>query len=191
MCLIACFDRQLRPLPEGHTPSLLPSLAVEWGEMGPRQRPVSSAPHLTYARELHGLEGRFQTVLMDRARFSPAATGANHRKAVARGPAACEPLELHTHRDREIRVVLAGQASFTLEAPFGWATVLCGGGDWIALPPGLPHRCEPSPAQGVDLLRLFSMPDGWAPTPAGRDVPRGLGPWPEVPATRMARAVTA
>jgi cupin superfamily acireductone dioxygenase involved in methionine salvage len=180
MIPIATFDAAFRPTPDDDGPSFLASLGVELGESGPRMRPVSGAAQLTYARELHTLSARFKTVLTDRLRLSPLASPARSRPAAPQPRAAAEPAMMHAHRDREIRIVLAGQACFTLESPAGWATVLCGAGHWIALPPGLPHRCDAHPEQGADLLRLFSMPYGWASNPGGRALPPGWVAWPAV-----------
>jgi 1,2-dihydroxy-3-keto-5-methylthiopentene dioxygenase len=42
----------------------------------------------------------------------------------------------------------------------GWVSVVCEAGDWLALPPGLPHSFEASTCFGVELLRLFAKPGG-------------------------------
>ena len=190
MSLIAFFDHDFRLLPEDQAPCLLSALGVERGALAAPQRPVSSAPQLTHARELQALQSRFHTVLTDRLRIVSASPAGRQRHTPVRHPVGAEPAGLHTHCDREIRVVVAGQACFTLQAPFGWATVVCDARDWIALPAGLPHRCQAHPEHGADLLRMFSLPYGWAPDPMGLEPPGGLAPWP-LPAQQAAARSTS
>jgi 1,2-dihydroxy-3-keto-5-methylthiopentene dioxygenase len=179
MATVAFFDRQARTpferVGSDCAPAALRALDVQTGRWALQQRPVSSTPQLTYARELHALQRRYGTVLTDRLRARPLLL---RRHAVGHESWPELPDE-HTHGDDEVRVVLEGGARFVLRAPGagGWAVIECAAGDWVALPAGLPHAFKSSPAHGVDMLRLFSRPRGWVAERTGAAVPRDLLCW--------------
>lgn len=72
----------------------------------------------------------------------------------------------HTHSDPELRVFVHGRGLFDLPLPQGGrAQLLCEAGEWVALPPGLPHAFDAGREPDVDALRLFVSADGWVSTP--------------------------
>jgi 1,2-dihydroxy-3-keto-5-methylthiopentene dioxygenase len=140
---------------------------------------VSSAPQLTYARELYALQDHVGSVLTDRVRQRPGAQGGDprdhHRLAWP------DQRHEHTHGAPEVRVLLSGQARYVLRAPVlgGWAVLVCEPGDWLALPAGLPHSFEASPTQGVDLLRLHVQAGAWEAERTAALLPQALVRWRE------------
>jgi 1,2-dihydroxy-3-keto-5-methylthiopentene dioxygenase len=162
-------------------PAALWTLGIPSGRWALREAPVSATPQLAYASQLLALQRRFASVMTDHVRVPPRPErgGGPARRGAAADDWAETPHE-HTHDDVELRVVLRGQARVLVRAPAvgGWAELLCEAGDWLALPPGLPHVLQPSPAQGLEMLRLFSRPKGWHAEATGAALPAGLAGWP-------------
>lgn len=127
-------------------------LGIARGRWVLRPNPVSAMAQLTYARELHALEQRWAIVCSDRLLWP---LPRRHP-----GQPEPEPDALHVHDDAELRVVLAGQARYVVVDGDTPLLLDVGPGDWIRLPAGLPHRLLPRPGDRLDLLRLFSRPDG-------------------------------
>ena len=134
---------------------LLAALGIQTGHWAEPIRRVSSVPQLHYARPLDALQRRFDSALTDRIQLRPGPRGALIWP---------EPEGEHAHDECEVRVVLAGWARFIVRTPATGRSVelLAEPGDWIALPPGLPHTLEPSREPRLDMLRLFSRREALA-----------------------------
>ncbi|WP_088285928.1 hypothetical protein [Ideonella sp. A 288] len=162
------FDVDGQPTDDLSDPSdiqrLLHAMGVEAGRWHLRKSPLSATPLLTYAGELCSLERRFGTARTDLAHLRPAAAMSSPRWR--------EAVDLHVHDEVELRVVLQGQLLYTFRDPSraGWAALLIGPGDWLALPAGVAHAVDAGARPHVDLLRLFGAGEGWLPraTPAAR-----------------------
>lgn len=139
-----------------HASASVAALGIEVGRWELAEKPVSSLPQLTYARELNALQQRYGASRTDRVRWRHGQTHADVAKSWP------EPGEEHVHEEREVRVVLEGRVRFIVRAPAlgGFASVSCEAGDWIALPAGVAHACQPSAGRAADMLRLFEGPRG-------------------------------
>jgi len=176
MATVTLFDPAGQAL--GHTlagsaaAQLLRTLGIEAGAWALRAQPLSSVPWLTYARELQAMQRRFGSLRTDRLRRR----GAMTPRDTAGLPKWPEPDAAHSHDDLELRVVLDGAARFVVHAPAagGWVAVDGEAGDWVALPPGLVHAFFDDAARGIDMLRIFTRPQGWRAEPAALPVPPAL-----------------
>jgi hypothetical protein len=146
----------------------LADAGIDAGRWALQSQPVSSAPQLSYARELHALQRRFSTVMTDRVRHRPGPAGGlrGPRGAQSSSPSGLswlEPSNAHVHPEPEVRVFLDGRVLLRVLAGSdgGWLSIACEPGDWLALPSGLPHVMQLGRGEGLDMLRLFSSPGGW------------------------------
>ena len=115
-------------------------------------------PQLSYARELMVLQHAYGIVQTDRLRWPLPRRGHDAGAEV-------EPDALHVHDDVELRVLLVGRVRYIVsDGPVPLLLDLAPG-DWFALPAGLPHRLLPLPGDRLDMLRLFSRPEGWRARP--------------------------
>ncbi len=163
-------------------PAELVGLGVEVGHWALATNPVSSLPHLTYARDLDALQCRVGATRTDRVHWRHGQTRADAARTWR------EPRDEHVHSEPEVRVVVQGQIDFRVRVPGGddVAHILCGPGTWIVLPAGVLHACRPTSASAVEMLRLFqpardAMPGTVSslqhpplPERVGRSLPR---PW--------------
>jgi 1,2-dihydroxy-3-keto-5-methylthiopentene dioxygenase len=194
MATITFHDREgqpLRPPLSGSAAdAALWQLGACSGRWALRSQAVSGTPQLTYARELHALSQRFHSVMTDRVRQRTGAHRADPRDH--HGVAWPEQRHQHVHADSEVRVLLQGSARYLLRSPRvgAWVSVICEAGDWLALPPGLPHSFEASTCFGVELLRLFAKPGGWLTERTASQAPAALLRWDE-PSTAPALAWAA
>jgi 1,2-dihydroxy-3-keto-5-methylthiopentene dioxygenase len=160
MAWISTHDRDGQELASdaaaGLAPAKLAELGIEFGRWELADRAVSSLPQLTYARELNALQRRYGALRTDRVRWRH---GQTHADVAKTWP---EPSDEHVHEEREVRVVLEGSVRFIVRAPAlgGYASVRCEAGDWIALPAGVAHACQPAAGRAADMLRLFDGPRG-------------------------------
>lgn len=166
----------------GDLPAALVSLGLEMGRWAPAAKPVSSLPHLTYARDLDALQCRVGATRTDRVHWRHGQTRADAARSWP------EPREEHTHTEPEVRVVVQGEVDFRVRVPGSEevAHIVCGPGTWILLPAGVPHACRPVSASAVEMLRLFQQareavphtdpacPPAPLPARVGRSLPR---PW--------------
>lgn len=163
-------------------PAALVALGLERGRWASAAKPVSSLPHLTYARELDALQCRVGATRTDRVHWRHGQTRADAARSWP------EPRDEHAHAEPEVRVVVQGEVEFRVRVPGSdeVAHLLCGPGTWIVLPAGVSHACRPASASVVEMLRLFQQAPDAAPRtdlarhppplPArvGRSLPR---PW--------------
>lgn len=156
-------------------PAELVDLGVEVGHWALAANPVSSLPHLTYARDLDALQCRVGATRTDRVHWRHGQTRADAARSWR------EPRDEHTHSESEVRVVLQGQVDFRVRVPGDddVAHILCGPGTWIVLPAGVLHTCRPTSASAVEMLRLFqhardAMPST-DPTFHHPPLPEGVG----------------
>lgn len=172
MARLQLFDLDGQPTDDHSDPAdiqrVLHAMGIEAGRWSLRRTPLSATPLLTYARELCALERRFGTVRTDVAHLRPS--------AAQNAPRWLETVDEHVHDDVEVRVVLQGQLLYTVRMPTrsGWAALLMGPGDWLALPAGVPHAVDAGPRPHVDLLRLFGAGEGWLPRATHAPRPDGL-----------------
>ena len=152
-------------------------LGIAAGRWTPKAQAITQMPQLVHARELHELGQRFGIALTDRVRQRPGSHQSDPRDH--HSVAWPEQRHEHIHDSREVRVLLRGRARYLLRAPAegGWARVVCEAGDWLALPPGLPHSFEASAHAGVDLLRLFERPGAWQAVRTASHAPAALQRW--------------
>lgn len=187
MARIQLFDHDGTPADRPHdadnAAALLCTLGIEAGRWTLRERPVSSTPLLTYARELHTLQRRFGTTRTDHVRTTRSCNAQNDWRELAHE---------HVHDEHEVRIVLDGALQFTLRATAlgGWATLKVEAGDWVALPPGLPHMVDAGSPAHVDVLRLFGSAGGWTARPTRTGRPPRL-PGPEIFTTSPSCALAA
>lgn len=110
------------------------------------------------AAALAALHRRFRVRSADRVRLAPG----DARWPVLRA----RFRQRHTHADHELRVFVRGRGLFDLPLPDGRrAQLLCEAGDWLAVPPGVPHAFDAGREPEFDALRLFSAADGWVSQP--------------------------
>jgi len=130
-------------------------LGVEVGriDVGPAA-PGSVSTQVSDPRALAALQRRFSIRSADRVALRPADPRWPALRAQFR--------RRHTHADHEIRVFVSGRGLFELPGPSGTQVqLLCEPGDWVALPPHIPHAFDAGERPAFDALRLFSQPEGW------------------------------
>lgn len=105
-------------------------------------------------REISELRQRHEVVVSDRVHVRPGdpAWPARREKLL------CE----HTHADFELRIFVDGRGLFQVRLPAVQLVVLCEAGDWLLIPAEVPHRFDGGRLASFDMLRLFSLPLGWA-----------------------------
>ncbi|MBX5467916.1 MAG: cupin domain-containing protein [Firmicutes bacterium] len=67
----------------------------------------------------------------------------------------------HHHSEAEIRLVVDGEADYTLTANGATFTVTLEPGDLIAIPAGVRHAFELTSLRRLKAVRLFQSPEGW------------------------------
>lgn len=71
-------------------------------------------------------------------------------------------------------VFLRGTALVLVRTSAGFTGLLCEAGDWVYLPPGLPHVFDAGARPEAEVLRLSEDSGGWFPEPTGRALPEAL-----------------
>lgn len=117
----------------------LRAMGFECGRWSPPGGPISSAPQLTYARELIDLERRFGSRRIEWARI----------RAIGRQ---CS-LSL---RDDEVCVVLERRLNIMLPLFMGRGFVRLDAGEWLALSSGQGRTLLALGESGLQLLRLHA-----------------------------------
>jgi hypothetical protein len=158
----------------------LRGLGIEAGHFDRHAAPLSSTPMLSHARELLALQRRFDTVMIDHVRQRPRQGGKPFPPVADSRLSWPEPEHEHRHDDLEVRLLLDGSLRYLLRLSDGFAAVIFQPGTWFALPAGMAHTAQSNAHTGVDLLRLFSRPNGWAALATAATPPRRLLPWPVV-----------
>ena len=136
----------------------LAPLGVQVGQIAVSQRPQRGQAVVADAQALAGLHKRFGVRSADRVSLT---------SGDGRWPALRSRFrQRHTHSDHELRVFVRGQGLFELATPEGGrAQLLAEAGDWVAIPPGLPHAFDAGHQPEFDALRLFASAGGWVSTP--------------------------
>ncbi|RMD79230.1 MAG: cupin [Gammaproteobacteria bacterium] len=83
-------------------------------------------------------------------------------------------LDEHTHEDFEVRCFVRGRGLFFLHDPVRGRVhaVLCGPGDLISIPAGVPHWFDMGARPELQCIRLFTTPEGWVARYTGSDLAR-------------------
>jgi len=137
----------------------LAPLVVQAGQLAISQRPRNGQATVVDAQALAALHRRFGIRSADRVSLTPGDSRWTLLRSKFR--------QRHSHSDHEVRVFVRGQGVFDLPlADGGLAQLLCEAGDWVAVPPALPHAFDAGQAPDFDALRLFASHDGWVSTPA-------------------------
>lgn len=79
-------------------------------------------------------------------------------------------LSEHTHGEDELRFFVEGEGLFTLHHDDRVFTMLCGAGDLISVPAGMPHWFDMGADPHFTVIRLFVNPDGWIADFTGSDI---------------------
>ena len=127
-------------------------------------KPLDAASDIlaVYADEVARLTARGGYRSIDVARIAP-----NHPDRDAlRGKFLSE----HTHGEDEVRFFVAGEGLFTLHHDARVFNMLCGAGDLISVPAGMPHWFDMGAAPEFTAIRLFVNPDGWIADFTGSDI---------------------
>ncbi len=120
--------------------------------VGAAQGPGRSA-QVNNVQALASLHQRFGIRSADRVNLQPGDSRWPALRAAHRRP--------HKHADLELRVFLRGRGLFVAQGPAGQAAqLLCGAGEWVALPAGLAHAFDGGKQVDYDMLRLFSLAGG-------------------------------
>ena len=146
---------------EGARCSLAAALGVRWGRWAEGAEPDAGSP--ASARALARLRRELGEHVTERVHFSGQGyDGANPR-----------PQEL-VSEDAVACVFLQGTALLSVRTPAGFTGVLCDAGDWLLLPPGVPHVFDAGESPEVSFLRLSAGARGWFPWHTGLSLPPGL-----------------
>lgn len=163
-------------------------LAVHNDGGSPADDPAGSGPDARAAGVLRGspavdaaalaaLHRRFGVRSADRVRLTPGDARWPQLRAGLR--------RRHAHADHELRVFVRGRGLFDLPLPDGRrAQLVCEAGDWLAVPPGVPHAFDAGRVPDVDVLRLFSTAEGGLPQPTAD---ADAAPLPDLDALLTAR----
>jgi len=158
-------------LPHWQSPYTLPQIAallaplrVSVGALAVHPALPGRSASVVYATELAALQRRFASRGSDRISLKP-------------GDRRWQSLRAQFSRERrpqeqEVRVFLDGQGLFHLRAKTGFWSLLVQAGEWVALPPQLPHWFDAGAEADFDVLRLFGHAEGWRAEPTRGAQPR-------------------
>jgi len=79
----------------------------------------------------------------------------------------------HTHDEFEVRFFVHGQGLFYLHIGRRVYALMCGEGDLISVPAGVPHWFDMGERPDFRCIRLFMTPDGWIANYTGSDISKG------------------
>jgi 1,2-dihydroxy-3-keto-5-methylthiopentene dioxygenase len=78
----------------------------------------------------------------------------------------------HTHAEDEVRFFVEGQGLFCLHLGEEVLQLICGRGDWIAVPAGTRHWFDMGPEPRFCALRFYRDPSGWQAAFTGSAIAR-------------------